>query len=502
MNNISRMKYLKINSISSILYTLFTLASGLILPRLIIVCYGSAVNGLLNSINQFLQVFTFLELGMSSVTISALYSPVANGNKAEINNIVTSATRFYRILGFVLAGYVVILTLVYPLVVKNSFEITYTTVLIVAYSASLFAQYFFGIVDRCILDAHQVAYVFYSVQAVSVALNVIISIILIYAGASIQTVKLATAFIYIIRPVVIRVYIHRNFDIRRNVRYEDEPIKQKWNGVAQHISYIIINSTDTVLLTLFTSLEMVSVYSVYNMVVAAINQVISALFTSSSATMGNMYANNEIKVFSQFFRKLEVSIHAVATIAFSCTLVLIEPFVMVYTRGVSDIQYRQEVFAVVITIANFFWCLRLPYALVISACGKYRETQKYFIATAMMNVFISVLLVNSYGLVGVAIGTLISMLFQFVALSNYVSRNILERKTGICFKQLSIDVLIMCSLYGATRFFQLDSETYLSWFVRAVLILLLSCVISLIAYSIFCPKKVKKLFQRINKIKR
>ena len=61
---------LVINTISSLMYQAALIISGLIIPKLIISSYGSEVNGLINSISQFLGFFSFLELGIVAVVQS------------------------------------------------------------------------------------------------------------------------------------------------------------------------------------------------------------------------------------------------------------------------------------------------------------------------------------------------------------------------------------------------------------------------------------------------
>jgi len=107
--NENNMKKIKMNSIWSLVYTIILLISGFILPRLIIYYYGSEVNGLVNSINQFLQVFTFLELGVAAVTKTSLYSSIAKNDFLQTNKIVSSASKFYRSIGRVLVVYILIL---------------------------------------------------------------------------------------------------------------------------------------------------------------------------------------------------------------------------------------------------------------------------------------------------------------------------------------------------------------------------------------------------------
>lgn len=98
----------------------------------------------------------------------------------------------------------------------------------------------------------------------SLVLNIVISIVLMYMGMSIQIVKLASAGIFVLQPLVCKYAVDHRFNIDRNIALNGEPIKQKWNGLAQHLATVILENTDVLVLTFFSTLSSVSVYSVYH----------------------------------------------------------------------------------------------------------------------------------------------------------------------------------------------------------------------------------------------
>ena len=82
MEKTVRNKKLAWNTMSGLLLQVTTVLCGFVLPRAILNRFGSDVNGLLNSIAQFLQMIAFLELGVGSVVQSALYRPLAEGDSS------------------------------------------------------------------------------------------------------------------------------------------------------------------------------------------------------------------------------------------------------------------------------------------------------------------------------------------------------------------------------------------------------------------------------------
>ena len=101
-----RGKRLFYNTISSLVFQVTTIICGFILPRLILNAFGSEVNGLVNSIAQFLGVISFLELGVGAVVQSALYKPLAEKNQEDVSKIISSANKFFTRLGQILLIYV------------------------------------------------------------------------------------------------------------------------------------------------------------------------------------------------------------------------------------------------------------------------------------------------------------------------------------------------------------------------------------------------------------
>lgn len=69
---------------------------------MILESFGSDVNGLVNSITQFLGVITLLDLGVGAVVQSALYKPLAENDTDTISKIYVSANKFFRRLAEIL----------------------------------------------------------------------------------------------------------------------------------------------------------------------------------------------------------------------------------------------------------------------------------------------------------------------------------------------------------------------------------------------------------------
>lgn len=459
-----RKRLLKYNTISSFLLQIVTIICGFIVPQLILSKYGSETNGLVNSINYYLNFLSLLELGIGSIVQSALYKPLAERDYDLVSKIIISGNSFFKKIAYALACYIVVLIFTYPHFINTEFDFQYTAALIIAIGISFFSQFYFGVIERILLTADQKGYIQYICQILTLVLNTIACVVLIELNASIQIVKLVSSLIFLIRPIILRLYVRKKYKLNRKLKNFSEPLTQKWNGIAQNVAYVVLENTDVIVLSSLSTLTNVSIYSVYHLVIYGVKQLVFAMIAGLQSLFGNLWANNEIETLRLLFKRIEWVIHTVVIILFGATSTLIVPFVSIYTRGISDADYIVPVFALLLTIANAMHCLRLPYQIMISACNHYKQTQICHIIAAIINIVISVVTVYRFGLVGVAIGTLVAMLYQTIWMAFYNSRSLICWSIIIFFKHMSVDVIVFSIGYFVTKYFTPQvCDSYIQW---------------------------------------
>ena len=436
-----RKKMLIYNTGSSLLNQLVVLICGFILPRFILSAYGSDVNGLVSSITQFLGFISFLDLGVGAVVQSAYYEPLANKDYSRVSSLFCYSKKFFRIVASILLIYVCVLCITYPLLVNSVFDIKYISVLIIIISLSSFSQYYFALPHQLLLNADQHLYIQANMQSISVILNTLGSVILIICGQSIHTVKLASSIIFLIRPIFLGIYVRKNYQINYKTNVKGFKIDQQWNGLAQHCATVVMNNTDVMVLTAFSSLRSVSIYSVYFLIVNGVRQLINSLSNGFNALLGNLLASKESSLLKRTFSSFEWLLHTIVVYIFSLTGVLIVPFIMNYTANVTDANYYQPVFGLLLTIANGIYCIRIPYNTMVCAAGMFRDTQSSALIEMVINIIASIVLVYYFDLIGVAIGTILAMTFRTIYFIAYLSRNVVYISLIDTFKQIALDFI-------------------------------------------------------------
>lgn len=494
------------NTIVSLLLQFVTAVCGFIVPRLIIGTYGSDINGLVSSITQFLSYITLFEAGVGGVVRAALYKPLADGDTSRLSSIVNATEKFFRKIAYIFIVYMGALACVYPLIVNKNFGWSFTASLVAIIGISTFVQYYFGMTYMVFLQADQKRFITSSVQIITIILNTILVVVFVKLGASIHLLKFGTALVYIIRPLALNYYVKKKYGIDRKAQPDESAISQRWDGLGHHIAYFVNLNTDVVILTIFSkfgnafSIAEVSVYTVYYGVVAGIQSVASALSTGMEAALGNMLAKGEKDNLRVKFGLYEFLSYGMTTFLFTCTAILIVPFVQVYTKGITDADYIRPAFAYLLVAAFAVYTIRLPYNNLTLAAGHYKQTRNGAFVEAGINVVVSAVLVCFFGIIGVAIGTLAAMTFRTVQYAWYLSKNILIRKFSIFIKRVGCAVICAAISLTVNHFLpHIGVTSYLTWAVYAIQIAVITGTITALINFILFKKDFINLYKFFKK---
>lgn len=493
-----RKRKLYLNIGSSLVRQLAVFICGFILPRYLLLYFGSDVNGLLTSLARFLGLISFLELGIGPVVQSNLYKPLEEKDPDTVSKILVSAEKFYHRIAYIFLGYIAILAVGYPLL-NREFDFWFTASLLLIISLGTFAQYYFGITWQVLLTADQKAYVPNLLQTVSVILNTLLCVILMQAGCGVHLVKLASAAVFVLRPIVLNFYVRKHYAVNRKITYDGDPIQQRWNGFAQHLAAAVCGEIDVILLTFLATYQSVSVYSVYVLVVGGLaNLIINA--TGFESFWGNMLARGETDLLSKSFDGVETLLHFIVTTLFSAAAILITPFVSVYVRGIEDAAaYHQPLFGIILAVAFGMRCARLPYNMLVNAAGHYKQTQNGAFVSMGINIVLSLALIRPFGLVGVAIGTLAAMLYHTLYFGWYLRKNIIRRPLRHMLCHLFTDAAVGVLAYFATKRFTMSAVSYGAWILYAFKVTLVVLGSSLLLHAVLYRGQFRYLLEAVRR---
>ena len=121
------------------------------------------------------------------------------------------------------------------------------------------------------------------------------------------------------------------------------------------------------------------------------------------------------------------------------------------------------------------------------------------ILESIINIVLSIILVSKFGLIGVAIGTLVAMIYRTSYLVWYLSKNIIYRELKYYYKHLCIDILSALIIFSLVRFIKFESITYYGWMFMATKVAVVSICVMIILNFIFYKRYTISIYNKVLK---
>ncbi|MGG2092736.1 polysaccharide biosynthesis C-terminal domain-containing protein [Bacillus sp. S13(2024)] len=466
----------------AIMLQLITIILGFLIIPIRIQTYGSEMNGLLASIGQFLVYFKLVEAGISIASMQALYKPLANNDTSQVNAILSATKQFYNRAGIIFTIIVVIFSILFPIVTKGEISGFTVTALVIVMAGSGILEFLIFNKYGVLLAADQKDYIVNFIQVIISVLNATISIVLMYLNKSILLVTIWSTSASVLKVMIIVLYFKKYYpEIKFNTIPNYEAISKRWDAFIHQLASLVVFNSPIIIITFFCSLKVVSIYSVYNVIFAAIGSIIGVFSSGLLAGFGQAMTINNQESVRKSYSSFECLYYMVLTWAYTCCLILILPFVRIYTKGIHDANYIDPVLAILFVWVGMSNQIRIPQNMLVSAAGHFKETRKRAIIEACINIIASLVFVQYFGVYGVLMGSICSFTYRTIDFVIYGNRHILNQSPLKSFQRIIINIVLgVTSLFFFYRFSHVNSSGWIDWGLQAIII---SIVIMLVIVS-------------------
>lgn len=493
------------NTISSAITQFITLIIGLILPRLFISTYGSEANGLISSVTQFVSYFALLEAGLAASLVYSLYKPIANNDFEEINSIVSTGKKYYNKIAALYFLLVIVLSVIYPFIAKReTIDITTTILLVLVVGASGAINFSTMAKFRVLLSADQKTYIIALVNVVTIIINFIIVFILIKLKINFVVVKFASLFPYFLRSIFLNLYIKKYYKkVKYNLPVNKIYLNKRFDALIVQIANTLNLSIPIVLITIICSLKEVSVFAVYNMVFAGIVGLLSIVTSGLSASFGDIITKNETSILKKSYREYEFVLYLTISILYACSMILIMPFIALYTKGINDINYSNLLYGILFCVWGVAFSAKLPHGTIIVAAGIFKETRRVNILQIVLLTVLTTSLGLLFKVVGILIGMSIASLYRSIDFM-FVTEKYVKNSTA---KSSIIRLLItvFAIIVSVSPFFTIISlkiNSLFQFFITGFIVFIWCSAVALIINVIFYKKDLLLVLSHLKSLKR
>jgi O-antigen/teichoic acid export membrane protein len=483
----SRTKRFISNAASSLILQMVVLVSGFIIPRLMLVTYGSEINGLISSISQFVRQFSLVEAGLAAASIVALYKPLSQNNHSAINAIVSATRIFYFRSGYVFLALIIGCAFFYPYYIKvESVSSLQVGLLVLVLSCSGVLNFFVMAKYQALVTADQKVYVLNYLSIVSVIVNTAVIVVMTRMGVDIVTLRVVALLSVFIPPAAMHFYIKKYYAY---VDYKAEPdngaLHRRWDALILQILGLINTSAPYILVTIFTSLTEVSVFTIYSMVITGAMQLLAVFGAGVGPSFGELIARGETETLRKTYNEYEFMLYSVMTLFYSCSMVMLLPFIRLYTRGITDADYNRPVVGILFVVNALLYSIKSPQGTLVSSAGLFKETKWQTVTQGAIAIVLGTVLGKYFGIAGVLVAFIVSNLYRDIDLMIYMPRVLHNTEIKTTFKRAGlvlVEFALICLPFtyvdmGVTSYLKCAEwgATVLAYGSIVILLLGLSC---------------------------
>jgi len=411
------------------------LVLGIVIPRIVIVSYGSEINGFLSTITQIFTYFALLEAGIGNSAVNALFSPLEKQDYNSANIVIGQARYYYRKATIIYIIIVVIFAVVYPMLMPSGLNKGLMIKVILLQAAPHTINYYFCAVYEQLLMADGKRYISENIHLVLHILTSASKVILILCGFDIVAVQLAFFIISLAKIPIVVFYCRRKFPWLSFMEKGDENLlKERSAFVVHEVSSTIFSNTDVFVISVFCGFEAASVYTVYNMIFSSLNSLVNTANNGLGFVLGRNI-DKPIVIFRKIFDIYSTAYTFVVFVIMTTATVLSTPFISLYTQGINDVNYIIRWMPLLFGLINVMSGARAIPARLITVSGHAGFTQNRSLIEMIINIAASITLVYYFDICGVLLGTIVALLYRMNDIIIYANKKILDRsskKTYLC----------------------------------------------------------------------
>lgn len=442
------------------------------------------INGLFTDI---LGLLSMADLGFNTAMVYSFYKPLAENNERKLAALTTFYKKVYNIIALTVAVIGLMLTPFIRLIVNTEREIPNLETYYLFSVASIVVSYLW-VYKTSILTADQKNFYISRIQIISNFVKTILQVSVLYLFQSYSCyLALGVAFSFITNIVASRKAEKLYPYIKGKEALDNAEKKEIFSTIKSvfvfKLSSVLLNATDNTLISIIVGTAVVGYYSNYLMINTKLITLVSLVFSSVTASIGNLIVSEKAEKRYDVFQAEQTISFMFCGIVIPCYIALINDLITVWIGN----DYCFPMMTVFVIAINLYMsCVMQPLWSYREATGLYTKTKWIMLVCAIMNIILSIVLGMWIGVVGILAASVLSRLFTYVWYEpKLLFRLYFEKSPASYFKGLICNFLGVI-IYSSVLFNLSAKFIPTGWgslIVKAVLLGSISCIGVIVLYS-------------------
>lgn len=394
-----------------IIYQIIVLSFSFIGRTIFVKTLGSEYLGINGLFSNILTVLALAELGFGTAINYSLYRPIAEHNTKAITALMNFYKKVYNIIAVGVLGIGLSLIPFLDMIVNLQQDIPHLKIYYVLVLLQTVISYCFAY-KMAILNANQQGYMVSNYGMVTYILQFVLQsafLILTHNFIIYLCIQILCTFVNNL------LIAHKVDKVYPELKGKDTLSKQERKSIFTNVKAlfvykvgsVILNGTDNILISTLVGTIWVGIYSNYILLINSIRGFVVIIFNSIQASIGNLSVSEDNEKQYFMFKVLNLLCFLIYGFCSICFLVLFDDFMMIWLG--KDFLLGQLTLAIV--VLNFF----IPGSLSITSLfrdsvGLFKKTKYVFLVTALLNLVLSIVFAQFWGLNGILFATLVARL--------------------------------------------------------------------------------------------
>lgn len=417
-----RTKYTIINALVNIggqfLTMLLTFVGRMVFIRYLSAAY-LGVNGLFTDI---LSILNFAELGIGTAMIYSMYEPAACNDEQKLARLMNLYKWMYRAVAASVMLFGLILMPFLPYLIKGGEGIEHIRLIYMMYVVNSASSYLLNY-KNSIYQAYQKSYIRAAWALFFDVIRVAVQIVVLVLTRNFILYLLVQLIAQFMPNIIISAKADKDYPYLKHCT--ELPDKEERNDILKNIgamsihklATVIVNNTDSLLMSSFIGLTAVGIYSNYRMVIINVQNVIVKLLSAFTGSVGNLSASEEPAKVYRIYREMDFMFFVMNAYFAAGMFILINPFIAIFFGE----EYCFSTVTVALIITSFFITgLRRVNLTFREGMGLFWNDRYKAVAESIINLVVSLLLVKPFGIAGIVGGTIVSTVTTCAWIEPYV----------------------------------------------------------------------------------
>ena len=441
------------------------------------------INGLFSDV---LGLLSMADLGFNTAMVYSFYKPLAENDYLKMAGLITFYKKIYTFIAVGVSAIGIALVPVLPHIINLETNIPNITLYYILSLSNVVFSYL-CVYKTSILSADQKNY---KITRITIVVNVIRSIIqiisiIIWKNYIIYLI-LGCISVLINNLIASQIAIKEYPFIKEKVELSMKEKKDIFSNIGSvflyKVSSVILNATDNLLISIIIGTLAVGYYSNYLMLQNKISLFYTLIFTSLTASIGNLIVKENSKKRYEIFSCEQSISFIVCGVVIPGYALLVNDLIRVWLGE----EYVLSVLVVIASSLNMYLsCVLQPLWSYREATGLYKRTKWVMVICAMINLVLSIILGKLIGLAGILFASALSRLCTYIWYEpKILFREYFEMSPVKYYLQLVgnfVIIVLIIFLSGLISSLVVVESIFL-WFIKAIVVGSIALVMVLILY--------------------